>query len=94
LPAQIASKAALRSAIQNERAMEFCYEALRKPDLIRWGIYVSKMKQLANEIRATAPASFRSFASVGDNLEARNVLLPIPASDLALNPKLIQNPGW
>lgn len=94
LPAQITSKAALRTAIQNERAMEFCYEALRKPDLIRWGIYISKMKQLANEIMATAPASFRSFASVGDNLEARNILLPIPASDLALNPKLIQNPGW
>jgi hypothetical protein len=94
LPAQIASKDALRNAIQNERAMEFCYEGLRKPDLIRWGIYITKMKQLADNIRATAPASFRSFASVGDNLTQKNVLLPIPASELALNPKLVQNFGW
>jgi len=94
LPAQTASKDALRNAIQNERAMEFCYEGLRKPDLIRWGIYITKMKQLADNIRATAPAAFRIFAFVGDHLSEKNVLFPIPASELALNPKLTQNPGW
>jgi len=94
LPAQIASKDALRTAIQNERAMEFCYEGLRRSDLIRWGIYISRMKQLADNIRATAPAAFRLFAFLGDHLSEKNVLFPIPASEIALNPKLTQNFGW
>ncbi len=91
---QVASQASLRDAIRDERARELCYEAVRKPDLIRWGIYISRMKQLANEIRANAPTAFKAVAIVGDNLDERNKLYPIPAAELALNPLLTQNPGW
>jgi hypothetical protein len=92
--AQTASKNALRSAIQDERARELCYEAVRKPDLIRWGIYITTLKQMAIDIRASAPAAFRNVAVIGEFLDERNKLLPIPASEIAVNPSLKQNAGW
>lgn len=45
---QIASKEAFRSAIQDERMRELCYEAFRKSDLIRWGILVDKVQKLGD----------------------------------------------
>jgi starch-binding outer membrane protein, SusD/RagB family len=91
---QTATQSSLRDAIRDERARELCYEATRKPDLIRWGIYVQTMKQMANDIRATAPASFKFVADIAENIDERNKLWPIPASEIALNPALTQNPGW
>jgi hypothetical protein len=91
---QTATQAALRDAIRDERARELCYEATRKPDLIRWGIYVQTMQQMANDIRATAPTNFKFVATIADNIQERNKLWPIPASEIALNPLLTQNPGW
>lgn len=93
-PAQVVNQGSLRQAIRDERARELCYEALRKPDLIRWGIYISTMKDFAAFVRSTAPANFQAIARVGDDLSERNILFPIPASEIALNPLLTQNPGW
>jgi starch-binding outer membrane protein, SusD/RagB family len=92
--AQTASKNALRSAIQDERARELCYEAVRKPDLIRWGIYITEMKRMAADIRANAPAAFKNVAIIGEFLDERNKLLPIPAAEIAVNASLTQNAGW
>ena len=36
-----------RQFVINERGRELCFEALRKYDLIRWGIYVSQLKKYA-----------------------------------------------
>ncbi len=91
---QTATQAALRDAIRDERARELCYEAVRKPDLVRWGIYVQTMKQMANDIRATAPSAYKFVANIADNIEERNKLWPIPAVEISLNPKLTQNKGW
>lgn len=92
--AQTSTKESLRQAIRDERARELCYEATRKQDLIRWGIYVQTMKNLAEDIRNNAPANFKFVATIADNIQERNKLWPIPGSEVALNPVLTQNPGW
>lgn len=91
---QMASKDALRKSIQDERSRELCFEALRKYDLIRWGIFIPVMKDMADEINERAPASHKFTASAAINLSQRHLLMPIPAHDMAVNRLLVQNPGW
>ncbi|MBS0030392.1 RagB/SusD family nutrient uptake outer membrane protein [Chitinophaga sp. 22321] len=82
------------AALQDERARELCFEGARKHDLIRWGIYVSKMQSLATEINATAPSAWRYAGNAGKNTTARNVLFPIPTTELTINHLVEQNKGW
>lgn len=91
---QLGSREEFRKAIQDERSRELCFEGLRRYDLIRWGIYLPVMKEVAAEINATAPAAFKYAARAGDNAAERNLLFPIPQSELSLNSSLEQNPGW
>jgi hypothetical protein len=81
-------------AIQDERARELSYESLRKADLIRWGIWVSTMNNLAIDIKANAGSTFSYAALAGSNITSRNLLLPIPASEISVNKAATQNPGW
>jgi hypothetical protein len=94
LPEKHASKDALRSAIQEERSRELCFEALRRYDLIRWEIFIPTMKALADDINARAPAPAKYTAYAATQLSQRHLLLPIPAHDMAVNRLLVQNPGW
>lgn len=87
------SKEAFQTAIQDERSRELCYEAIRKYDLIRWGIWVSTMNALAVDMKANA-GSFSYGALAGSNVTSRNVLFPIPASEITVNKAATQNPGW
>ena len=48
----ISSKDAMTTAIENERAFEFCGEMTRKFDLIRWGKLKSKMDQAKADMKA------------------------------------------
>lgn len=79
-------------AIQNERSIEFAFEALRKPDLIRWGIFISIMKQTLSMIQADAPGQY--YSRTYENVSDRDLLYPIPAHEMTLNKALVQNPGW
>lgn len=91
------TKAKFLEEIQNERAREFAFEGMRGHDLKRWGMYVSKMNSLATEISLSAPSTWRYAGSAGKNTSARNLLFPIPNSELVLNPNIgirNQNPGW
>ncbi len=88
------SKAQFQQAIQDERARELCFEALRRTDLIRWGIFVSTMNSIGNEIATTAPANFIYAGLGGKNVAARHVLFPIPAAEISVNKLATQNPGW
>ncbi|MEO6521538.1 MAG: RagB/SusD family nutrient uptake outer membrane protein [Mucilaginibacter sp.] len=81
-------------ALQDERARELCYESLRKADLIRWGIWVSTMNNLATDIKANAGTTFAYGALAGSNITSRNLLFPIPASEISVNSSATQNPGW
>lgn len=93
-PAQTADKDGFRKLIQDERSRELCFEALRRLDLIRWGIFIPTMKALANDITLNAPANYKIAAAAGQNVTEKYIYLPIPLRELQLNNLLTQNPGF
>jgi len=76
----------------NERSRELGYELLRKFDLVRWGIYVSTMQSIANEIAVDVPTAY--YLAFYRNTIQNYVLWPIPTRELTLNGALVQNQGW
>ncbi len=89
-------KAAFLKLIQDERSRELCFEALRKQDLIRWGIFYDRMKEVQLEMEADNPAgSANAFMSLAyKNVEKKHLLFPIPANEIGINRVLEQNPDW
>lgn len=88
----ISDKNQFRDFIVDERSRELCFEALRKPDLIRWGIFEFTMQDMANRMATDIPGSHLSLAF--RNVHSRHLLFPIPSRELVLNPALQQNPNW
>jgi len=78
--------------IVNERSRELCFEGQRRMDLIRWGLFVTKMQEYNNYARNNGASSTAYRAS--GNITERNKFMPIPSNDLTLNRLLTQNPGW
>lgn len=89
---QMASAPALLQAIKDERAREFCFEASRRPDLIRWGNFIGDIRQYAIDGKALGMSD--GMVAWTSNVTERSVLLPIPIYDLTLNKALEQNPGY
>jgi hypothetical protein len=88
-----------RQAIRDERLMEFPSEYIRKHDLIRWGLLLStlqKMKADVNDTRLPAVNGTLKTQIIGfaDIASTRDLLWPIPASELQLNRLMTQNPNW
>lgn len=81
-------------AIEDERSRELCFESLRRPDLIRWGKFVSAMNTVGDEIRTGAGATFAYGGLAGTNVAPKHVIFPIPAAEITVNKKATQNPGW
>jgi len=67
-------------SLLDERAREFSWEGWRRNDLIRFGQFEVDYP-FAND-----PLSM--------NKDASRRLYPIPATEIKLNPKLTQNPGY
>lgn len=90
--ADIVSKERFLQFIQEERMRELNAEGLRKHDLIRWGIFVPAMQQVADMIQEAvgSPSYLQRFRSVTE----RHNLWPIPAKEVTLNRDMVQNPGW
>lgn len=87
----------LLNEIRRERRLETCAEGKRWDDLVRW-----KAGKLLEDVKtvqgARDPATgklralYPGFATrVWNN---KLYLYPIPTQELALNDKLVQNPGW
>jgi hypothetical protein len=89
---QISSQGDFLTAMQGERMREFTYEALRRPDLIRWGMFIPEMKQTLSQILSDVPTAFYTLSF--RNVAERNLLFPFPSHDINLNKALVQNPGW
>ncbi|WP_343304023.1 RagB/SusD family nutrient uptake outer membrane protein [Chitinophaga niabensis] len=87
-------KADFLTFLQDERARELAFEGLRKHDLIRWGLYLSKMQSLAVDISTNAPSGFRYGANAAKNITARNLVFPIPNTEITVNHLVTQNPNW
>lgn len=98
LPMGSYDKDSFRELIRNERGRELCFEALRRFDLIRWGIYVDQMHGYAEQTaddRWSKSASLASrAANMGGYIKPMHVLLPIPAIELGVNKELVQNELW
>jgi len=92
----ITDKATFRKLIQDERSRELCFEGLRRLDLIRWGIFIPTMKALAAQFATDVPyPAGISYGILGyNNVSDRNLLFPIPASEISVNHAMTQNPGW
>ncbi len=94
-------KTAFFNALKDERSRELCFEGFRKLDLVRWGIFLETMKNMAVIINTTAPvAASGSYQGrtatvlAYNNVSERDVFFPIPALEFTLNTKLTQNTGW
>lgn len=91
---QLNSKQATFDYLVHERFVEFCYEGLRWPDLIRWGLAEEAMEKhfaLKNEGFNTATQT-PMYA-----MDKRNLLAPIPQAEInAYGDKTImwQNDGY
>ncbi len=82
-----------QQAVQDERSRELCFEALRKPDLIRWGIFIPTMKAVAAEFKAYN-GTYAYGALAGNNVAEKHLLYPIPSGEISVNKAASQNPGW
>jgi hypothetical protein len=65
-----------------ERSRELYWEMTRRSDLIRFGKFLSGYDW-----------AFKGGVVQGTDIDDRYLLYPLPASDLASNPNLVQNPG-
>ena len=87
------TKQSFLKELQDERSRELCFEALRRHDLIRWGIWVTTMNNLAAEMKANA-GSFAYGALAGSNITDRNVVFPIPSSEILVNKAIKPTQDW
>lgn len=94
---EYSSKEAFRQLVRNERGRELCFESLRKYDLIRWGIFVSAMREYIDDALDTnwGSGNTSSLASnIASAVQDRHIVLPIPSIELDVNTELDQNPLW
>ncbi|GEP91053.1 Starch-binding associating with outer membrane [Chitinophaga terrae (ex Kim and Jung 2007)] len=87
------SKQDFQQFIQDERSRELCFETQRRPDLIRWGVFVQTMNSVGAEIKANG-GSYSYGSLAGLNVAQKHLLFPIPSSEMSVNKAATQNPGW
>jgi hypothetical protein len=71
--------------LMHERITELTGESVRWNDLARWGYFDDASK--LTELKARDP-EFNNFVM------GRNKYMPIPQSEIDINPNLMQNPNW
>jgi hypothetical protein len=81
------SQAAFRDAVRLERRKEFVFEGQRWFDLSRWDLLDAAIRAKTQELQTVYPGE-TTVHGVPSNL------MPIPQSELDINPALTQNPGW
>lgn len=77
--------AQFQTQLEHERIMELTGESVRWNDLARWGYFDDAAKLAQLKARDT---EFNNFVL------GRNKYMPIPQSEIDINPNLIQNSGW
>lgn len=81
--------------IQQERTRELAFENMRKADLVRWGILLEKMQSgYYDSLDALDWSARPRLWEYFRNPSERDVLWPIPGSEMDVNPNLTQNPGY
>jgi hypothetical protein len=82
--AQLASSIDL-DGLLDERARELSWEAWRRNDLIRYGLF---------EKEYPLPVAGGKTDDLKMNTDPTRRLYPIPSTELKTNPNLVQNPGY
>lgn len=83
------------SQLMDERMREFCFEGIRKHDLIRWGVLEEKLQDLRTDMEAANIATSREWLyRSSDYVEAKHYLLPIPLKEMTENKLMEQNLLW
>lgn len=85
----------MRSAIQLERQLEFAFEGLRYFDVRRWLIAGTTENQLMHGMEVDRGASgtvYKPFAIRQHHFSNAMYLWPLPLSEVAKSPELLQNP--
>jgi hypothetical protein len=75
----------MADAVLNERRLELAFEGQRWFDLVRTG----KVFDVMNSLNSRDPGRLPM-----DMVTEYNVLLPLPQSQIDINPNLVQNPGY
>ncbi len=97
-------QAKLRELLRRERRVEFAFEGLRRTDLMRWGLTLKKLNgpvygcNLGTvHMDKSIPQTERAELYIGDNYlnlienrSAKNVYMPIPQSEIDVNPEIKQ----
>lgn len=84
----------------DERLREFCFEGLRKQDLIRWNLIKEKLDETNANIQnfpsyAAANQYHQAYLTPGNTfLKSKHLLLPYPLQEVSINPSLKQRTGW
>lgn len=102
--------ALLTEILRNERRVEFCFErVIRYMDIRRWGIFLEVMNRQFYGMKLTDDADNYADYTVGTTGRFRGhykvinktgsvtqdmAFIPIPLSEIDLNPALEQNPGY
>ena len=79
------SQVQFQAQLEHERITELSGESVRWNDLARWGYFDNATK--LNELKARDP-EFNNF------IIGRNKYMPIPQSEIDINPNLKQNALW
>ncbi len=78
-----------REQIRDERGWELCFEKIRKPDLIRWGILGDKIAETDAAMTLLGYTSQDSYYQA-ETFQPKHVLLPIPfAAEISQNPDVL-----
>jgi hypothetical protein len=91
-PVHTVSKDAFRRFLQDERMRELNYESSRKADLLRWGIYLTTMRDMGILAQQDVPGG--PMIIYFTNVQAKHLLMPIPLNEKILNKAIVQNMGW
>ncbi|OOQ56818.1 RagB/SusD family nutrient uptake outer membrane protein [Mucilaginibacter pedocola] len=96
LPAGL-SQVQMREVIQNERRIELAFEEHRFWDVRRWKIaeQTDNIQTMGMEVnRNGANVTYTQFPVRKRNFRTAMYLWPIPQSEVAKSPEVIQNPGY
>lgn len=89
------TKEQFREVIKKERAMEFCFEATRRWDLIRWGDFFNNMNAMQGYVSRPEWSTGLKYASAYYSVSNAYNYYPIPDMEMSVNKSIIQNnPGW
>jgi hypothetical protein len=92
------SQSAVREAIIKERRIELAFENKRWRDLVRTGKAVATMNTYGAQVKANPQKYYYPLGSAPADaafrVSERDLLYPIPISEIVINPELTQNEGY